>query len=428
MGRLLRFLSNTKKSMRHEPERQIKKLLRAYARKRWHDAGEPPAPSAELRRRFHAEAARWFGSSPAPGQSWLERFVAAHWVKLAVAAGAAAVAIAAFVSVQKPSDSETSETEPVYSKLALPGAGGEGSAHTGGIRMPELGESTFTPLGAAAQQFESFTPALPSPASGLGAEMSVLGRGAAASDRPAVAGATIAARNGETNPLSRGSVGLSPLGLGDAGAGGRAPATDTSGGVAWSKALGEPVPGAAGDRAAVGSAGRVGATNAWAFKSVDPAHRISEAPGRGAPQPVLNTFRIERHGELIRVIDQDGSIYAGVVQASAPLQATGGTGGSSAPEPEVQTAPSEQSFFFNVSGTNRTLGQPVVFVGRVEIVQFVGPPVGGLGSNSLTGSGAGGFPTGGLVETGMLLVPRVTGTAHIGQTQALRIEAVRFFE
>ncbi len=106
---------------------------------------------------------------------------------------------------------------------------------------------------------------------------------------------------------------------------------------------------------------------------------------------MLNAFRLEQTGDQIRVIDSDGSIYAGSLETTpVPAQSTEAllvAGNRKAQEadqeskhlaegaalavqpgaaPAVVTPPAGQNYFFRVSGTNRTLQQLVVFSGQLE--------------------------------------------------------------
>jgi len=123
--------------------------------------------------------------------------------------------------------------------------------------------------------------------------------------------------------------------------------------------------------------------------------RLRNAPtGKSAlPAPVLANFQIEREGNEVRVVDQDGSVYTGTVineeelaeadqkeeaAKKAPNEAQpGGIAIAGAP-PRPTVAPGAPvrlqpgvakisiravprgRFYFRASGTNRTLGKPVV--------------------------------------------------------------------
>ena len=105
----------------------------------------------------------------------------------------------------------------------------------------------------------------------------------------------------------------------------------------------------------------------------------AQAAERGGMGPVLNQFRMEQNGNELRVVDADGSVYAGSLQLAAAPPAT--TVPAAAPAPATRDelarrdavkirgiAPMDNNvlnYTFRVSGTNRTLNQSVVFVGNV---------------------------------------------------------------
>ncbi len=88
---------------------------------------------------------------------------------------------------------------------------------------------------------------------------------------------------------------------------------------------------------------------------------------------VLNAFRVEQNGLDIKVIDSDGSTYAGTLQpvsnqkkplssASPALQAPVGSLRAAKTSPRQQTI---TNYFFRVSGTNHSLNQNIVFTGNL---------------------------------------------------------------
>jgi hypothetical protein len=121
--------------------------------------------------------------------------------------------------------------------------------------------------------------------------------------------------------------------------------------------------------------------------------RMRKAPTKKSamPAPVLASFQIEREGNEVRVVDQDGSVYTGTVineeefaeaeskqEESAqklPVEAPGGGVNIAGAPPRPTVAPVRLQpgvatvairavprgrFYFRASGTNRTLGKPVV--------------------------------------------------------------------
>ena len=96
---------------------------------------------------------------------------------------------------------------------------------------------------------------------------------------------------------------------------------------------------------------------------------------------VLDSFKVEQNGNDLRVIDNDGSTYNGNIVVGAVQAPPGATfalagraeeaaarsrsfGGAALNLNREQEAPAQQNFYFQVSGTNRTLNQNVVFTGN----------------------------------------------------------------
>jgi hypothetical protein len=154
---------------------------------------------------------------------------------------------------------------------------------------------------------------------------------------------------------------------------------------------------------------------------------------------VLDSFRVEQSGAMIRVIDGDGSVYSGFVQASdQPSQQFYNSGARSAREaesaqPATKAAPDQPAdarsaglpaasgYYFRVTGTNQTSRQPVVFSGTFMPVS---PQISGV----ITGSQ--GRAVSGLVQPatatpGALPLSRLQlrGRALIGATNAIDVNA-----
>ena len=123
----------------------------------------------------------------------------------------------------------------------------------------------------------------------------------------------------------------------------------------------------------------------------DQAERTRNAPPvpeAKAADLVLRNFKFERNGNVVKVVDQDGSVYLGQAQL-APVKALSASqlddakkkeGGQASPQlgktnarPTTSNVAATQakapgrearSFFFSVTGTNQTLRQRVVFEGN----------------------------------------------------------------
>jgi len=101
-----------------------------------------------------------------------------------------------------------------------------------------------------------------------------------------------------------------------------------------------------------------------------------------APHPVLASFRVEQEGQVLRIVDDDGSVYIGSVQlANAARRASSATTDAAAvafrarataraPEQEAAANPDTgrvlpQTYSFRVAGTNRSLQKKVIFTGNL---------------------------------------------------------------
>ena len=98
---------------------------------------------------------------------------------------------------------------------------------------------------------------------------------------------------------------------------------------------------------------------------------------------VLAIFQVQQNGNAIRVVDQDGSVYDGLLQPEiAVAQRTSASAETLAPPSAMPTQAGQdktiagrdkskiepqaaQNYFFRVSGMNQTLKQNVVFAGTL---------------------------------------------------------------
>jgi hypothetical protein len=104
------------------------------------------------------------------------------------------------------------------------------------------------------------------------------------------------------------------------------------------------------------------------FANLAPAAESGRFVSGQAAMPILASFQIEQAGDQLRVIDSDGSTYLGKVVAPVPSAAGGSLNLAEAlkrgPETIVTNTPSPVApgVLYEVTGTNRTLNQPVRFV------------------------------------------------------------------
>ena len=301
-----------------ENERTIEKLLRRYAARRNEEAGAPQELRAFRRRQLQDEVIRRGRRSRhrrgGAGRQLLKFFIGA-----VAAAGVYLLVLRA----------SWNWTESSKEKLAR------------GIAA----ETALPPLPRDSLSFEPAdqSGALPFVASGALAEQSLAG-----GSGPAIAGD---ASDPASTLLSKGMTNVETEVEGEAEAPAQVAASDTF-----------AEPGKA--YAAAGNMAR--------FANNVP-RTPAEAEGTGTT-PVLSRFRMEQNGNELRVVDADGSVYAGSVQlaavpAAAPVPATedrlarGNALGTRAFAPAAKN--NNLNFTFRVSGTNRTLKEQVVFIGNL---------------------------------------------------------------
>ena len=164
---------------------------------------------------------------------------------------------------------------------------------------------------------------------------------------------------------------------------------------------------------------------------------------------MLVSFQLEQSGQAVRIVDKDGSVYAGSLLAAdladrlAPTEAAKpATAGApdalqrrlapgaapASPPPASSFQQTASSFcFFRVAGTNRTLNQKVVFSGKLFGVTNAAAAATGLG-NAWDGGSAnrlGATPLiGGQVGPAPLSPSRIAGKAVIGRGREIEINAV----
>jgi len=154
---------------------------------------------------------------------------------------------------------------------------------------------------------------------------------------------------------------------------------------------------------------------------------------------VLANFQVQQNGNAIRVVDADGSVYDGSLQPenavaqNVPVQTampapSGGTVARNE-QPKTGTARDElqttQNYFFRVTGMNQTLKQKVVFTGKLQAAAngTTGLPQLTPGSADLVG-GMVGSPQSMIENQLPWSNSRIAGTASIAETNNIEINAV----
>ncbi len=173
------------------------------------------------------------------------------------------------------------------------------------------------------------------------------------------------------------------------------------------------------------------------FSQVMPAGEARGGATSQALPQVLISFRVEQAGRELRVVDSDGSVYAGYMQAASaaarrrlshaekPALAKAAT----APAREVDSGvmadaaqPMNDAYFFRVSGTNRSLKQPVIFIGNMLSLTNAVKTDRARGSFSDGAAGFQGTPA--QPAPTLLLNSRISGKVVIGDGKETSIEAL----
>jgi len=309
-----------------DSERPIEKRLREYARSRRERQGAAPELHPATRRLLRGEVARTYrpDRGESSGRSWVVRIPKFAW-------GLVVVALAGLVWMFAPDTPRTASTE----------------------RPTEL---------ALSREADMSQPAPPTNAAELTS-----------------APADMTFRQDQAALLAAGGRADTQSGVGaarftrSAPARGTPPSTEPA-----ARSTTPPPPAAAPAVAALNSVDRPQNATALMF--------LNQAPGAFTKQPdpaasnkaaVLANFRVDQQGDQLRIVDSDGSVYAGVVQplttttiaARAEPAFTRRTQPRSAAETPPAPMKSDasdtptQNYAFEVIGTNVSLQQRVVFNG-----------------------------------------------------------------
>jgi type II secretory pathway pseudopilin PulG len=456
-----------------EPERDIEKTLRAYAKKRQEESGAPAELHPATRRLLQGEVARLRGGKTTESASFWAQWFGASWPRFAVSASALVILVTVMAALLLPALSRSkrkanlamaqyrlkdSESLQDNRKLVLE------SPHSASADIPDQskvreGLDGNRVAGEMQTYSASTAPALTSPEGqkkqDLDKNISLTAKSAPPTrDRaimqiesldtglakravpelaPATPPATVAAAAPEpasstasaTIPNSRLALELEESNSSRAPAPAPAappviattpaalpPASFAFNDTLANHALSEAPAGAFSD-----SASSVGKPSQSATDSLGLATITTESRKRSAPtvvpmnnfwsQPfaranstnklsrrqrtigrtVLRSFRVEQNGNQIRFIDSDGSVYSGFLagvqnkdeqtEALTITPSAADVGGRFESKITNSTSLDEgkqgiQNLYFRVSGTNRSLRQPVVFTGNFVPAAAIG--------------------------------------------------------
>ncbi|MEJ0088802.1 MAG: hypothetical protein WDM80_03480 [Limisphaerales bacterium] len=165
--------------------------------------------------------------------------------------------------------------------------------------------------------------------------------------------------------------------------------------------------------------------------STQNSFKNTRAPAKAAS--VLANFQVQQAGNAIRVVDSDGSVYDGELQPenekkeqipAGTLQAPGERAKTIArrDEPQMtQNSQAAQNYFFRVTGTNLTLKQNVVFAGNVVANSKAGQNQQQAYDNK---GAAGGAQSQSMLKNQLLWSnSRIAGTAVVANTNNIEINA-----
>jgi hypothetical protein len=471
-----------------EPERPIEKLLRASAKRRREQAGDAWEIHPATRQVLQGEVARRFGRKREGKPGWFGWFLGQGWVRpMGALAGLGAVAVAVWISVEgfqsskNPSallakneqDRRTAAEPSAPAPPATDSASGRTERVDAGKSTKELLDDSAPALrqdeslAASAKQMElakdkeiAAAPLMEK------AQPSSAGQ----SQPPGQQGSAGAALGGANNmaPVAASQPPGAVLGYGlerELQPATAAPLTSSSAQPIVadsisqvSNALATALPPALpnetqkkvallslngstdfvqyGYFAATQTPSRIGRSFQLSRETETTARSKAAGPsGLQAPlgNQILVSFRVEQSGSLLRIVDQDGSVYAGPIQAGnaafAPTAAQSSGSLGAVPNAKLPVATglpavsnlSQQpaASVFRVAGTNRTSNQRVTFSGTLTMG---GSPVGAFAAKGAT---AGDRPAAPVQTTNMSLQDlRVFGKAVIGAGQTIDIQAV----
>jgi hypothetical protein len=347
--------------MPDEPTNQAEELLKRHAAQRRADAPDFSLHPA-TRRLLQGEVARQFpAAKPERRRSWL-----GFWgARFALASGIAAMLLGLgwffWPSNERPMELASAPRQPA--EVALPELRGAGGPL----------EAALSQQAQAAADAAIPTTADPIPAPKPTAEFSIASPSAPPTSLPGLApgnrAATSARRMATDSPTAAKLE--DNKAVADA-----VTRRDRNEPEALATAAGNAAPQEPAGQ--VAAAGKIASGPSVMFKNSSPAPPSRQyyfrAGAKGAPaeepRSVLAAFAVEQQSNAIRLIDQDGSVYAGVALNNAATDSFAADARASslrerAFASESETRSQQQSYNFRAAGSNVTLKQVVTVVGRV---------------------------------------------------------------
>lgn len=433
--------------MASDPERPIEKLLRACAEKRRDEAGAPFEMHPVTRRRLQSEAAQRFAKTPSrpeAARGWLQQW----WPRLAWSlAGAAALAVLVFAFIpartEKPellAKNEASRGSPAPAELqpsstadlAAPAAPAQAKLPQPSTRVDleqSFAKTTEAPVApaepSAAPQRQQLTgrakDALqPEPAVTFNAPVAPTSSAVPAPNLAAAAGAAASTRPPEPTVVNA------------------APSVQAAAGQ---EALARRYGLVAGTKAGLAHGAGAAPTDDFVrFVQTPLTDRLALAGSTSRPTPVLSSFQVRQAGIGVEMIDGDGSVYIGSLQAAAAdarsvaaqperpaptraLRLAEAKGRPTAPLPSAASAQTWSNYFFRVVGTNQTLNKRIVFTGNLVCPANFPMP---RAAADRVPAGQGGGSIGALSNANFLPLSnaRISGKVLLDNRQEIQINAL----
>jgi hypothetical protein len=377
-----------------EPERKIEKLLRAYAKKRKADAGDAFTLHPATRRRLQAEVDRQFAEPPEEESVSLWQLFRQQWAVLAVFALVIFFGASLFLPALSKAKMK-SQNISVMNNLKPTGAAAQIAAVDNRVRLPAtLDELTNShPISAAPAEVASTRREIAEKSDTL------------AFDQPAPAAAPMALN------------GINSFG-GGGGGGGNTFATKSR-----DRLVATAAPAAAPAKQLFKDAER---PKSEALGVNSNSQRFRNAVANTAP--VLVSFELQQNGNNLAVVDADGSVYQGLLQANGPVLQSQlpavmppGVAQNEVLDVAKNQGAAGNNFYFRVAGQNRTSRQNVVFTGN--LLPLAGGTVNSQAAAQMNNSAA----VGEISQTqnaGLLSNSRIAGTATVDTTNQIEINAM----
>jgi hypothetical protein len=388
-----------------EPERRIEKLLRAFAKKRREQAGDPMQLHPAMRQQLQKEIAR--RSETTGGGGWFSSFILGLRPRLVFAVCFTALAIggwilfanlnrpkpASFASANYPREelAQATKTAPPAAapppstmapppvaadkdvfqnkppsvsgtralKQAQPMIAGENRAAT---LLPEEKSRLADVVTNGIAQFDASTGVSVTSAAPSNNETFAFKSNNGFGGSAGAAGALSKNSAGQSVPQSAAPTGATFAANADAEKNLKtqaAPAAQPPASVAFFE-----------QRKSEVAAAEPPVSRLFLNRLDTPVTRQRLTDSLAVPAPVLASFRVEQNGNAMRIIDADGSVYTGAVQVAQPESSARAVPpknvASAAPMAKIAGRPQAvQNYSFQVAGTNRHLQQNVVFSGNV---------------------------------------------------------------